>query len=170
VTELPAKFWQQVCFQYPVKRFLIIFRVNWFLLTLIYAIHKPINEALDLYQEILCKIWKSLDRFEGRSAPETWAYRIALHTAINYKRNSFRRNRAWRNYGQDLQTKQNGGRGEDEILNEFAESLPEEDRKLFMLHLTELSYQEIAEISGISEPALRVRISRLKHQFEQRYL
>ncbi len=128
------------------------------------------GEAADLYQEILYQLWKSLDRFEGRSAPTTWAYRIALNTASTYRRNSFRRGRAWRAYGQNVQSEQNGGRGEQQILREFAQSLPDTERSLFTLYLTNLSYQEIAEVAGISEPTLRVKISRLKSQFEKQYL
>ena len=63
-----------------------------------------------------------------------------------------------------------GGRGEEQILLEFARSLPDMERNLFTLYLTNLSYQEIAAVAGIAEPTLRVKISRLKKQFEQRYL
>ncbi len=128
------------------------------------------SEVADLYQEILCQLWKSLDRFEGRSAPATWAYRIALNTASAHRRNSVRRDRAWRAYGQNLESEQRGGRDEDGMLQEFARSLPDKDRSLFTLYLSNLSYQEIAEVAGISEPTLRVKISRLKSQYEQRYL
>jgi RNA polymerase sigma-70 factor (ECF subfamily) len=128
------------------------------------------DEVVDLYQEILYQLWESLDRFEGRSGPTTWAYRIALNTASTYRRNSFRRDRAWRAYRQNVQSGQRGGRGEEQILREFAQSLPDTERTLFTLYLTDLSYQEIAEVAGISEPTLRVKISRLKNQFEQRYL
>jgi RNA polymerase sigma-70 factor (ECF subfamily) len=114
------------------------------------------DEAVDLYQEILYQIWKSLDRFEGRSAPATWAYRIALNTASTYRRNNFRRDRAWRVYRQNMQSEQRGGRGEEQILREFAQSLPDTERSLFTLYLTNLSYQEIAEVAGISEPTLEV--------------
>ncbi len=128
------------------------------------------GEAADLYQEILYHLWKSLDRFEGRSGATTWAYRIALNTASKCRRNDFRRDRAWRAYGQNVQSEQRGGRGEEQILREFAQSLPDTERSLFTLYLANLSYQEIAEVARISEPTLRVKISRLKNQFEQRYL
>ena len=128
------------------------------------------SEDQDLYQEILYQIWKNLDRFDGRSAPETWAWRIALNTAITYKRNSYRRNKAWRAYGKNMPSEQKEGRGEEAVLQEFAQSLPDMERLLFKMHLTNLSYQEISQVSGISEPVLRVKISRLRKQFEQRYL
>lgn len=128
------------------------------------------NEAVDLYQEILFQLLKSRDGLEARSDPESWACRIALNRAITYRRNTFRRNRTWQAYRQNVQFEQRGGRGEEQILQEFVESLPAKDRDIFTLYLTELSYAEIAALDGISEPALRMKISRIKDQFEQRYL
>ena len=40
----------------------------------------------DLYQEIALQLWRSLDRFEGRASVDTWVYRIALNTAIDFTR------------------------------------------------------------------------------------
>jgi RNA polymerase sigma factor (sigma-70 family) len=128
------------------------------------------GEYEDLYQDILCKIWEGIDSFEGRSAPETWAYRIALNVAVDNLRKNFCRNRATRKYLEDRPKEQLGGRDVEEILNEFLESLPEEQRNYLTLHLADISYQKLAEATGVSEPALRVRISRLKNKFEQRYL
>ncbi len=128
------------------------------------------GEVGDLYQEILFELWKSLDGFEGRSALATWAYRVALNRASKYRRDNFRRGRAWRAYGQDAQSKQSGGHGEEEILREFKQSLSDPERSLLALQLTDMSYQEIAEVAGIPEPTLRVKINRLKNQFAQRYL
>jgi hypothetical protein len=36
----------------------------------------------DLVQEIAMQVWQSLDRFAGRSSLDTWAYRVALNTAL----------------------------------------------------------------------------------------
>jgi RNA polymerase sigma factor (sigma-70 family) len=44
------------------------------------------DEYQDPYQEMLLQIWRSLDRFEGRSSADTWVYRIALNTALTYRR------------------------------------------------------------------------------------
>jgi DNA-directed RNA polymerase specialized sigma24 family protein len=63
-----------------------------------------------------------------------------------------------------------GGRDEEQMLQEFAQSLPDTERSLFAFHLTDRSYQEIADITGLSELALRVKTSRLKNLFKQRYL
>ena len=45
----------------------------------------------DLFQEMLLQIWKGLPGFEGRSSKNTWVYRVALNTAMTYRRNDSRR-------------------------------------------------------------------------------
>ena len=40
----------------------------------------------DLLQEIALQVWQSLDRFAGRSSLDTWAYRVALNTALAWRR------------------------------------------------------------------------------------
>ena len=132
--------------------------------------YAPAGEAADLFQEIQVQLWAGLDRFKGRASPETWAYRVALNTASVHRRNRDRRDRARRAYTRVGPPGQRAGRGEEQILQEFAESLPEDEHSVFTLFLTNLSYPEIAEITGIAEPTLRVKISRIRQQFEQRYL
>src|SRR5215813_12453576 len=44
------------------------------------------DECQDLAQEILLQAWRSLPSFEGKASPATWFYRVALHTAMNWRR------------------------------------------------------------------------------------
>src|SRR5512136_489335 len=48
------------------------------------------DEVRDLCQEILLQMWRGLDGFAGRSAPSTWVYRVALNTAITFRRKNGR--------------------------------------------------------------------------------
>jgi len=60
----------------------------------IYAIARSFahpGERQDLCQEILMQLWKGLGSFQGRSAPSTWVYRVALNTAITHVRRNGRR-------------------------------------------------------------------------------
>jgi RNA polymerase sigma factor (sigma-70 family) len=132
--------------------------------------YTPANDVQDLYQEILCKLWSGMDGFEGRSDPSSWAYTIALNTAKTHMRGDRRRERAQIAYCREAQTEQKSGRGEQEVLLDFMESLPDVERDIVALLMTDSSYREIAATTGYSEPTLRVKISRLKNLFKQRYL
>jgi RNA polymerase sigma-70 factor (ECF subfamily) len=44
------------------------------------------EECQDLAQEILLQAWRSLPKFEGRATAATWFYRVALQTAMNWRR------------------------------------------------------------------------------------
>jgi RNA polymerase sigma factor (sigma-70 family) len=130
------------------------------------------NDAMDLFQEIMKQLWKSLDAFEGKSSPNTWAYRVAVNTAITFRRNHSRRLRFWKHYGETTvrENADSYGRDEHAILEEFVRSLNPADRDIFTLYLTNLDYGEIAEITGVAEATLRMRISRIKSKYQARYL
>ena len=40
------------------------------------------DDQEDLFQEIICQLWKANDSFKGESQFSTWMYRVAINTAI----------------------------------------------------------------------------------------
>ena len=44
------------------------------------------EDCQDLAQEILLEAWRSLPQFEGRASASTWFYRVALNTALHWRR------------------------------------------------------------------------------------
>ncbi len=130
------------------------------------------DERRDLCQEILLQMWKGLDGFEGRCTPSTWVYRVALNTAITFRRKNGRRIeqscKSLADGDEDPATLPNPG-NEILILEEFLRSLGEIDRAVFLLYLEDLSYREISEVTGLTESHVGVRISRLKKAFTQGY-
>jgi RNA polymerase sigma factor (sigma-70 family) len=116
--------------------------------------------------------WKGYESFEGRSAPSTWVYRVALNTAITFRRKNGRRvepsGRALGESSPDPVAPPNPG-NEILILEEFLRSLGKIDRTVFLLTLEDLSYREISEVTGLTESHVGVRINRLKKTFAQRY-
>lgn len=128
------------------------------------------EECQDLAQEILLQAWRSIANFEGRSSPATWFYRVALHTAMNWHRKDKpRRSRqqplihvqaiSSNNVESAQQAEQ---REMVEQLYRAIHQLPEADAALVLLYLDELSYQEIAEVLGISESNVGVKLNRAK--------
>ena len=130
------------------------------------------NECQDLCQEILLQMWRGLDHFAGRSTPSTWVYRVALNTAITFRRKNGRRvepsSRSLSDSFPDPIAPSSPG-NEILILEEFLRALGEIDRAVFLLYLEDLSYREISEVTGLTENHVGVRINRLKKSFTERY-
>ena len=119
----------------------------------------------DLFQDVCLHVFRSIPNFKAKSAVSTWLYRIALNTAINWSTKEKKRV----NSHQEAETMANLLHAGDEPDNErvawlYAEikKLNEIDRSLTLLLLDGCSYREMAEIMGISENNIGVKIHRIK--------
>lgn len=123
----------------------------------------------DLLQEILLQMWRSLSRFEGRSSIDTWCYRVALGTSMTWRRSQLRRKNRIPSEASDLSEVPATIDGHDsvDLLEQFLKTLSKSDRALVLLYLDDLSGCEMAEVMGISEGAVRVRIHRIKQKLAQ---
>jgi RNA polymerase sigma-70 factor, ECF subfamily len=128
------------------------------------------DECQDLAQEILLQAWRSLPSFEGKASPATWFYRVALHTAMNWHRNDKPR-RSRQQPLLEVHTVAPAGldgavqaqqRETVEQLYNAIHQLPKTDAALVLLYLDELSYREMAEVLGISENNVGVKLNRAK--------
>jgi RNA polymerase sigma-70 factor (ECF subfamily) len=63
-----------------------------------------------------------------------------------------------------------GPRDELVILDEFVAGLGPADKALFVLYLEDLTYRQIAEVTGLTETHVGVKLHRLKRAFVERYL
>ena len=142
-------------------------------LVLIAKSYAPGDSSRDLLQEIILQLWRGLDQYEGKSSLATWVYRVALNTACNFHR-QYRRSFQTpveahpQNSTRGLITSQNWD--EIQILEDFIRSLGELDRDIFLMYVDGLNYREISDVVALEEPQLRVRISRLKKKFTERYI
>jgi len=129
------------------------------------------EDQKDMYQEVLVNIWKSLDTFRGDAAMSTWIYRIAVNTSLNFTGKELRRLKL--NIDKDPVSLNNLLEDEgasDSNLKEYQfgeletalNQLSVIDKLLISLTLEELSMREIADIVGITEPNVRVKIHRIK--------
>ncbi|WP_428307359.1 RNA polymerase sigma factor [Lacipirellula sp.] len=128
------------------------------------------DDAQDLAQEILLQAWRSLPSFAGKASPATWFYRVALHTALNWQR----KDRPRRSRQQPLlevqiiaadgttSAEQVQQRETVEQLYAAIRRLPKSDAALVLLYLDGLSYREIADVLGISESNVGVKLNRAK--------
>lgn len=126
----------------------------------------------DLAQEIMFQLWRSFGKFDGRCAFSTWMYRIALNVAISfYRREDTRTRHVSSDEERILQAVDESERQPEEVrlLYEFIEDLDPLRKALILLYLDGNSYQEIAEIVGITETNVATKISRLKSEMKQEF-
>jgi RNA polymerase sigma-70 factor (ECF subfamily) len=128
------------------------------------------EDCQDLAQEILLQAWRSLPKFEGKASAATWFYRVALHIAMNWKRKDLPR-RLRQQPLLEVQTvvaegvdsgEQAQQRETIEQLYNAIHQLPKADAALVLLYLDDLSYQEMADVLGISESNVGVKLNRAK--------
>ncbi len=130
---------------------------------------KSVADKKDLYQEIITNIWQCIDGFRGESSIHTWIYRIALNTAITASHKSYRIQNTELQWDES-KTKQLFEEDPDSleieerinIMNQQLNQLSIIEKTLMTLLLDGLSMREIAEIIGITEPNVRVKIHRIK--------
>jgi len=129
--------------------------------------------AQDLFQEILIKIWKHLDSFRGESEISTWLYRIAYNTAITFATKEKKLESKQMELPESLHLiDPEYAHSELELqlhqLYQAIGELPELDRIIATLLLENTSYRGIAEISGISENYVAVKVNRIKAALTQK--
>lgn len=128
------------------------------------------EDRKDLEQEIVIQLWKSFDRYDDNFKYTTWMYRIALNVAISF----YRKEKKWSSkndfYNEEsifiIEEENDEEKTEIDyhlnLLQKFINNLNELNKALMLLYLEEKSYQEIAEILGITKTNVATKISRIK--------
>lgn len=125
--------------------------------------------AKDLTQEAFINTWRSLDKFKGASSYKTWIYRITVNTCLKYIRDNKKNNQLTINEAVDVpetNENQDGENAHQELYHAIGQ-LNELDRLIIMMVLDELDYEEIAQVVGINEGNLRVKIHRIKKNLKK---
>jgi RNA polymerase sigma-70 factor (ECF subfamily) len=128
----------------------------------------------DLMQDIYVKIWRNLKKFKKQSALGTWIYRVVVNTCIDF----IRKKNTNKTVNLDRIDYERIADGEKDVENRIIEyekmqilqhciqKLTEIEKAIIALYLEELKYHEIAEIIGISEKNVGVKISRIKNKMK----
>ncbi|MFD2969174.1 RNA polymerase sigma factor [Sphingobacterium bambusae] len=120
----------------------------------------------DLFQEMVIQLWHSYPKFKGESKFSTWAYRVALNTAISLYRTKKRRISTVEldNSLQNIHYEEYDDVQEEQLrfLYNAVRQLNDIEKALVYMYLEDKDYQEIAETLGISEVNARVKMNRIK--------
>ena len=135
--------------------------------TVCYMFSKDNDEVADLFQEILIKLWKGFQSFEGRSDIKTWDYRVTLNTCISLDRKKKRRKKS-DSLAMDINLYDDNDSDTRQVkqLYERINRLGVFDRAIILLWLEGIPYDEIADIVGISTKNVSVKLYRIREQLK----
>jgi RNA polymerase sigma-70 factor (ECF subfamily) len=137
---------------------------------------RNVEDKKDMYQEVLVNIWKSLDKFRGDSAISTWIYRIAVNTSISFSGMASRDKQLCIdkvpqsiNFLLDENELDQKFQLEEQLeqLEICLNQLSIIDKILISLLFEGLTMREIADVVGLTEPNVKVKIHRIKEQLKQ---
>jgi len=128
------------------------------------------QEREDNLQEIIYQLWKSYPSLKNHLSVGSWIYAVSINTSISGIRKSSRID-----YRERMPELADSSNFEDQLIkNESLQQLlsairrlDEADKAIMLLYLEEKSYEEIAEITGISKSNVGVRINRAKEILKQ---
>ena len=144
--------------------------------------HRPLLQKLvrgfateadrdDLMQEIVIALWHALPHFRGDAALSTFLYRVALNTAL-----------AWKRRLRQIPTIDDADAAADAacdrpgplqqldaehqraMLESGIARLAAIDRALLILHREDVAYAEIADVLGISVSNVGARLTRIRQK------
>ncbi len=140
------------------------------------------DDAEDMTQEIMIKIFRSLGSFKGNSKFSTWIYRVAVNTCLD----ELKKKKNKKHLSLDAEISGDDGENQIEIKDDspspekLAEQnelrdmvaaavklLSDEHRAVIVLRdIRGMSYSEIAGILGCSDGTVKSRISRARAQLK----
>lgn len=123
----------------------------------------------DLYQDVVLNLWKAYPKFRRECKISTWIYRIALNTCISFSRKeknvpefvTLSREADWMTEDNDPLK---------EMLKQLyrmINQLGQLDKSIILLYLEEKSYEEMAEITGLTVTNIATKLSRIKDKLKK---
>lgn len=124
----------------------------------------------DLYQEILFQIWRALPGLKEIKFANTWLYRVAINTAISFvRKRASRTDRVVHFEHADLtraiESRQSTQESTDDRMANLYSAIYKLDpleKAILTLFLEDLTYDQIAEATGINANNVGVMLHRAK--------
>jgi RNA polymerase sigma-70 factor (ECF subfamily) len=125
--------------------------------------------AADASQEVFIKVWEHLDSFRNESTIGTWIFRITVNTCLIYLRKKSTKKEIRSEQFPNLATENYSPEMEEKLSKMYAciQKLDEMGKMIILMVLEGMEYNEIAQVVGLTEETLRVRIHRIKKSLTQ---
>ncbi len=127
------------------------------------------EDRKDLYHDILFNLWKSLPSFRDKASLNTWVYRVCLNICMQYSVNLRKRNKGKTNLEGIIIADNNPTIHDSLEKNELLiklyaciAALSASDKSMIFLYLEDLPYKDIADITGLTENHIAVKLNRIR--------
>lgn len=129
-----------------------------------------VHDKNDLVQEIIYQLWKSFDSFDERSALSTWMYRVAMNVSV-YHLKTRKRKITTVPLDEDItaitETDHTDFEEKLQTFKKHVNILNLLDKGIVMLYLENKSYEEIAQITGLTTTNVGTRMMRIKEKLKK---
>lgn len=133
------------------------------------------TDRQDLMQETAIQLWRSYERFDGRSLFSTWMYRVALNVAISWVRDQ-KRGKHVISLDEGVLDATLADETSNDVpphlrvfLTQVLEGLHELDRALILLYLEGHDQETIAAILGLSATNVATKVNRIKQRLQREH-
>ncbi|WP_433764997.1 RNA polymerase sigma factor [Flavobacterium ginsenosidimutans] len=128
------------------------------------------DDQQDLFQEIVCQLWKSYESFRNESQFSTWMYRVAVNTAIVFLKKEKRKVDKYEIASENVKDDEGDSHIKESQLDHFykaVQKLEKIDKAIIFYQLEGFSHKEIGENLGISEGNARVKLNGAKEKLKE---
>ena len=127
---------------------------------------RTVEDREDLQQVILMHLWQGWKNYRPEHKPITWIYRVAMNSAISWRRQRVKQVEALPLDGFDL-PEDAVTREQSTHLKALVAMLSVSDQRLINLYLDGFSTEEIGQLIGISQTNVTTRIARIKEKIRK---
>jgi RNA polymerase sigma-70 factor (ECF subfamily) len=122
----------------------------------------------DALQEMMYQLYRSYKSFHGGSKFSTWMYSVCLNTALTFKRKAKNKKTEALSseHHQIPEPPKEGKHNAIAVLYDVIATLPPLNKAIILLYLEDMSYEEIAGITGLSKSNVSVKLVRIKKELE----
>lgn len=129
------------------------------------------DEYEQLFQEMQIQVWRSLENFRGEAKLSTWIYRICINCALSFRAKIVRHKQRFEPLDGKTFAHPSPDTSDDEQRERLYAAIRElkpVDRAIVSLYLDDRSYEETAEILGMSQTNVGTRLMRLKRNLVEK--
>lgn len=127
-----------------------------------YSFSSDSEEFKDLQQEVFFNIWKGLPRFRHDSKISTWIYRISFNSCISFQRKEKLFNKVNVDNLSSMADDSTSKLSNYKEMLSMIRKLNYKDRAIILMWLDDLTYEEIAQLTGHNRNTIATRLRRIK--------